>query len=466
MASSTISDRHSASAIDVVAVMDAAPFRGVPLYVASLMLLAMVFDGFDIQAIAFVAPKLLEEFSITRPQLGPVLAAGLIGMAVGAFLLGPVGDRRGRRLALTISLLIIAVMSLGAVSARSLGELTAWRFATGVGLGGVIPNCTALMLEYAPRSVRNLIVALTTVGVPIGGVLGAEVAAHVIPAFGWRAVFVIGALLPAGLAVAIWLTLPESPRYLAKLAGRGAELARILNRVTGRSDFAADTRFAVIEPESVGERAGVATLLSPQFRRDTLALWVMFATNIFAVYAFFNWLPVVLSAAGLSLGVALRGALIFNLGGVAGALLISLVMSRYGSRWVLRCLALAAIVTTASMSLLPIARSTSVAGTDGVAGLLVLMGLAGACILGLQICIYIVTANAYPTAIRASGVGWASAVARLGGVVSGFAGGALLALGQGARPFFLSVATILIPLLIGAWFLGRHVAPTMPARGP
>src|SRR5918994_1881975 len=130
--------------VQVADIIDRCRFRGLPLVVSFFTVLTFVFDGFDIQGVAFVAPE--------------------------------------------------------------------------------------LMMEFAPARVRNLAVSITVVGVPIGGVLGAEVAARLLPSFGWEAVFVAGAILPAALAVAIWLLMPESPKFLARRPARSAELASMLNR--------------------------------------------------------------------------------------------------------------------------------------------------------------------------------------------------------------------------------------------
>ena len=302
---------------------------------------------------------------------------------------------------------------------------------------------------------RNVVVALTVVGVPLGGVLGAEVAAQLMPLFGWRSIFVVGAVLPGALALVLLLSLPESPRYLARLGGQGAKLAGLLNRVTRSQQFDASMPFVVVEPQTGVARSSVAAVLGPEFRRDTLLIWMIFATNIFAVYAFFNWLPTVLASVGLPMAIALRGSLIFNLGGVVASLLVAICVSRFGSRNTLRVVGIGAIVTTLAMGF--------VTPTD-VTVLLMLMALAGGCILGMQVCMYAVAANVYPTAVRSTGVGWASAIARLGGIASSLIGGVLLSLGQGMTPFFVAVALVLVPTLLGVWLLQRHM-PATAARG-
>jgi AAHS family 4-hydroxybenzoate transporter-like MFS transporter len=157
--------------------------------------------------------------------------------------------------------------------------------------------------------------------------------------------------------------------------------------------------------------------------------------------------------------VALRGSLVFNLGGVAGSVLAALAMNRYGSTPVVRALAVLGVVATAALGLV----SPGPAG-GGVPTLLATMAVAGVAVLGLQVTMYGVAANAYPTALRATGVGWALGVARAGGVLSSFAGAALLALAPGGHAFFFGIAAVLAVAALGVAALRTRIAP-LPLGG-
>jgi MFS transporter, AAHS family, 4-hydroxybenzoate transporter len=450
------SESHSVHVSDVV---DRCTFRGLPLLVSTFTVLTFVFDGFDIQAVAFVAPDLLKEWGITRAAFGPVLAAGLIGMALGSLLLGPLGDRVGRRSAIVGSLLIVALGSLASAFVDSAGELAAYRFLTGLGIGGGIPSATALMMEFAPLKSRNLAVSVTVVGVPIGGVLGAEVAARLLPTFGWQSVFVAGALLPVALAIAMWLVMPESPRFLARRPARSAELARMLNRLVGADRFNASDRFVVAEPATGAHGEGLAGLLTAAYRRDTLFLWLAFFTSLLCIYSFFNWLPTVLTGVGLPITAALRGALAFNLGGVIGAVIIASAMTRFGSKPVMAFFGATAIVMTLTLATF----INSADGSTPLLPLLALMLIAGVGILSVQVGLYALAAYAYPTACRASGVGAAVGIGRTGGIVSSFAGAAALAIGNGVIPFFVGIASVLAVTTIAILVFRRHMPPAPEA---
>jgi MFS transporter, AAHS family, 4-hydroxybenzoate transporter len=320
----------AATGTEVGQLLDGGRFMGLPLMVAVFTTLTLIFDGFDIQAIAFAAPRLMVEWGIDRSHLTPVLGAGLLGMAFGALGIGAVGDHLGRRRALIASVIVVAIGSWISAYATGPGELAVYRLITGIGLGGTLPNAAALIAEFAPLAVRNVVLSITVVGVPIGGMIGASVAADVIPAHGWRSIFIAGAVLPALLAFAMLFWLPESPRFLAARSERWPQLATLLNRLTRSGRFQPSGPFHT--REQAATRVGVAALFMRQFRYDTLLVWLIFFTNVFAVYAIFGWLPTVLAGAGLELATAIRGSLVFNLGGVFGALAGAVLMNRIGSR--------------------------------------------------------------------------------------------------------------------------------------
>jgi AAHS family 4-hydroxybenzoate transporter-like MFS transporter len=438
--------------VDVSDAIDSARFGRYAAMVSGFTTLALVFDGFDIQTIAFAAPTLMSEWGIDRAALAPILAAGLIGMFFGALILGIVGDRHGRRRALLASMALMAGASLLAATADSPGELTVYRFLTGLGLGGALPNAAALMVEFAPLAVRTVVVAITVIGVPVGGMLGAALASRIVPVFGWPSIFVVGGVLPGLLLLAMFWLLPESPHYLARRPERSKDLARTLNHVMGAERYAGTERFVTREVEVAGERSGPLALFGPEHRRETLFIWMIFFTNVFAAYCFFSWTPAVLTGVGLPLATALKGLLLFNLGGVVGALFGGWWMGRAGSRRVLLAFAAVSILSTYGIG--------QVAVSPGDTLLLMsCLLVAGAGISSVQVQMYTVAASAYPTRLRATGVGWALGTARLGGVLSAFAGSVVQTLGNGLRPFFTGIALVLVLTFAGLWLLRRHLPP-------
>lgn len=441
--------------VDVSELLDAAPLGTVQVVVLAFTFLALVMDGFDIQAIAFAAPALLEDWGIARSSLGPVLAAALLGMLLGSAAVGTLGDRRGRKSALVLSCAFMAAGSIASAFAKGPEDLAVYRFVTGIGLGGALPNATALMFEFAPRQWRLIATSIALVGVPLGGLLGAALARWLIPEHGWRALFVVGGVVPGILAVSIWPLVPESPRFLARLRSRGAELSRLLNRLTAGNHYVATGRF-VSGPPAVAESSSVAAIFAPGLRRDTRILWLIFFTNVFSVYFFFNWLPTVLSSADLDFRFAVSASLYFNLGGIVGALLASVVTSRVGSRPVLAACGAIAVASAIGIGANGVFDADPTTGS--IATLMWTIATAGGAINGLQIGMISVAANLYPTSCRSTGVGWSLAVARFGGIVSAFAGASFFALGLMARDFFFVIAAMLTVALLGVLALRQHIS--------
>ena len=445
--------------VDVDAVLDTARFRGLPLLVMIGAATIMILDGFDIQVIGFAAPAIATDLGVDRKALAPALAASLIGMAIGGFVLGPWGDRYGRRPALLLSSLLFGLGTLATAAISSLEMLAVLRLITGIGLGGALPNSTALMAEFSPPRIRAQTIAVAIAGVPVGGMIGAAIAAEVIPAFGWKAIFVIGGVLPLFATIAIYFLLPESARYLISRPGRERELAAILNRLVDGRRFSGDERFVTASQAAKQSADGV---FAAERLRDTIVLWILFGSCLFAVYCFYNWSPVVLNSLGMELATAVRGSLVFNTAGVIGSLVASSFVARFGSR-----VPLAVLCVIGALALYWVGQlvgTSAQAPGQGASDLPVVaimtgIGIAGFCILALQVMLYAVAANVYPTSCRSAGVGWAQSVGRLGGVLSAFGGAAILAR-TGSSGFFVTITFVLALTLLAVLLLQRHIRST------
>ncbi len=202
-----------AARLDTQELIDQRPLNRFQYRLLALCAASVLMDGFDAQAIGFVAPSLVEQWHITRPALGPVLSSGLAGMLMGALLFGTLGDRFGRRRILILCTLWFGAFSLLTARADSVSSMLLLRLITGLGLGGTLPNAISLTSEYMPRRLRATGVTLMFCGFPIGAAIVGLVAASLIPRFGWPAVFVVGGVLPCIIAVFL-LSLPESIRFL------------------------------------------------------------------------------------------------------------------------------------------------------------------------------------------------------------------------------------------------------------
>jgi MFS transporter, AAHS family, 4-hydroxybenzoate transporter len=438
----------NAAALDIGRVLDDGPFTPVQKVAVLLAALSIVLDGFDGQLIGFAIPVLIKEWGITRNAFAPAVAAGLIGMGIGSALGGVFADRFGRRWAILLSVLTFGAATCAIGLANNVATIAALRFIAGLGIGGALPTATTMTAEFTPARRRTLAVTATIVCVPLGGMLAGFFSSHVLPQHGWRALFFIGGALPLGLAVLLLATLPESPRFLARVPARWDELRALLARMSRPTQ--PNTVFADATEQKTEARAGFGALFEPARRRDTLAIWCAFFMCLLAVYSAFSWLPTMLASEGLDVSVAGAGLTAYNLGGVLGALCCALAITRFGSRWPLLLCAAGGAATAFLL------REVNAAEHTG--WLVVGLGLHGLFVNAVQSTMYALCTFIYPTLVRATGTAAALAFGRLGAILSAFAGAIVIT--AGGAPLYLGMLGAAMCLVcVALMVVKRHIQP-------
>ena len=233
--------------VDVSAIIDRPAISGFQYRTLLLCMAVLFMDGYDTQAIGYVAPALVAAWHVERAALAPVFAAGLVGLMIGGLLFGPLADRFGRKRFIAVSTTLFGIFSLASAFAGSLDQLLALRFLTGLGLGGAMPNAVALGVEYFPRRLRATAVTIVFVGFTIGAAVGGFVAASLMPAFGWPSVFIVGGVVPLLLVPVLLVALPESVALLILQQRPGPEVLRYLAKIDPALRVAADARFVTRE---------------------------------------------------------------------------------------------------------------------------------------------------------------------------------------------------------------------------
>ncbi len=435
------------SAVDVRALLDDGRWGGYQRFVVGLIALTIIFDGADIQLISIAIPTLMTEWSVERSAFAPILAIGLAGMAIGGTLAGAVGDRIGRRNALIGCILTFSILTAAMALVNGMVSLAVLRFFAGVGLGGAVPNAAALSSEFVPRKHRAFAVTLTMICIPLGATLAGLLGIRILPELGWRGLFLIGGLIPLGMGLLLVWLLPESPRYLARDPDRWQRLSDQLRRMA--HDIPVGATYVDTE-ESAAERPSVRELFVPEFRRDTLALWIAFFACLHTFYMSVNWIPSMLTGAGLSPSFGSAGIMAFNLGGVAGAIAGAAAMSRFGSKTIMLGMGAGTVIGAL------ILRTIEIGPSFDTTGLFVLLLLTGGLLNALQITLYALAANIYPTVVRATGVGSAASVGRVGGLLSTFVGAWALDLG-GPAAFFTVFAVAVAVVMMALSVIGGHI---------
>jgi len=446
----------SPSGVDVQTFLDEHPFSAFQWTIFGLCFLIVLADGFDTAAIGFIAPSLLKEWGIDKPALKGVLSAALFGLAAGALSSGPLADWLGRKKLLVAAVLVFALACLASAFSRSLDQLTALRFVTGLGLGAAMPNAVTLMSEYCPARVRATLTNAMFCGFPLGAAFGGFVAAWMIPQFGWRSVLMLGGVVPLALAAAMALQLPESVRFMVARAQPVERIRAALSRIGASAASATSFRLSESRPATDG-RAGVALVLSRPYVVGSVMLWVAYFMGLVIFYALINWMPILFKDAGLDPKSATLIAALFPLGG-CGAVLAGWLMDRYDGNWII---AIGFAVTALLIWLIGQA-----AGQVGFLVLVVFLG--GAFMNTAQSSLPALAAAFYPTSGRATGVSWMLGFGRFGGIA-----GSLLVAELTRRQFsFAGIFTVValpglvaaLALLVKRWVQPAGVSDAASAR--
>jgi MFS transporter, AAHS family, 4-hydroxybenzoate transporter len=428
--------------VDVAEFIDQQPVGRFQLKLLSLCAAVLFLDGFDTQAIGYVAPALAKEWGLTRAALGPVFSAGLFGLMIGALLFGPLADRVGRKKIIIFSTLAFGLGALVTAFVHDVNALLAIRFLTGLGLGGAMPNAVAMTSEFNPRRRRATMVMIMFCGFSVGAALGGLLAAALIPQFGWRSVFVVGGVAPLLLAPILALSLPESVRFLALTGRANDRVSGLLGRIRPKVAFARGTQFVMHEPHLPG--IPVLHLFRQGRTLVTLLLWVVFFMSLLDIYFLANWLPTVLNDLGSSVSASAAIGSMLQVGGVVGTFALGSIIDRFS----FRALALVYFIAVFAVGAI---------GQFGHSIILVTVAIfaAGFCVIGGQIAANALAAAFYPTSVRATGVGWALGIGRIGSIVGPLVGGMLMTMKWSTASLFMAAAAAALCAALAAFWLSR-----------
>lgn len=409
------------------------------------------FDGFDMNVIAFVAPYLSSEFHLDKTMLGNLFSIGLLGTMIGGFAFGWLGDRIGRRPTVILCTALFGVLTLAFALARSYGELLSLRLLDGIAIGGMLPLCWALNIEYAPTRFRATIVTVIMLGYSMGSSLGGPIAVWLIPRFGWASVYVFGgaaSLLAAALLVA---ALPESLRFMVGRGVAPARIARSLRRMLPAFPIPAGARF--IDSVEQARRAGVrgfrvGLLFKDRLRWVTPLFWLAYIASSMTAFFLATWTPLVFEALGFSRTDAALSASINSAGGALGGLLLMRFTDTRGP------------ISITAMPLMAVPLLLLAGLTDlphplfGVLTFFIVLFLIGG-----HFGLHSTAGLFYPSQYRANGAGWATSVAKIGSIAGPFLGGLVLSSHLPTRAVFAVLALCPAVFAVSIFAVGRIWTP-------
>ncbi|MBW4793176.1 MFS transporter [Pseudomonas tolaasii] len=420
--------------------MDDKSMVGFQWFVITLCFFINMLDGFDVLVMAFTAASISADWGLSGTQLGYLLSAGLVGMAIGSLFIAPWADRFGRRPLILVCVGIAGVgmtLSTWAQSPEMLGTL---RLVTGLGIGGILASSYVIAGEYANKQWRSLAISLQTTAYALGATIGGIFAAHIIPEAGWRSVFVYGGIVTLATLPVLAIWLPESLAFLMSRQPRNA--LQSVNRLLARLGLQQLEQLPLVPPTHMRSmRKSFVELFSPELLRSTLLVWVAFFLVMFGFYFVMSWTPRLLVAAGLSNQQGITGGVLLNVGGIIGTSLVGLLASRMRLS---RVLIVYLLVNAVLLSIFV----QSTANLNLAFAIVLAIGVfVNGCVAGL----YALTPTIYEASQRVTGLGWGIGIGRTGAILSPFVAGNLIdAQWQPAELYlFFSVAFVFAALIVG-----------------
>jgi AAHS family 4-hydroxybenzoate transporter-like MFS transporter len=396
----------STKPVTAAELLDQAPVGAVQIAALASSVAAGIADGFDNQALGFTAPTMAREWHLPAQRMAAAFTTGLIGMMFGSLLFGYLAERLGRRLAFISAVALLGASTLAIAFCGSVPELSLVRFFVGLSLGGLPAVMTSSVTEFAPKRLRASFGMWALSGIALGGLVGALLAAVMVPNTGWKSVYWLGGAFTIAATFAAYFVLPESISFLLWKKKDWSGASRILKRALGANaeDWNPDLEHADGRTEAVS----IVGVFQRDRLRMTILFWVLQAFLLMGYYFLVNWIPTLLERAGASVQSALFGSVVLNAGGTLSGLLVGRLIDRFGAKHVM-----SGVFAAGGAVLI----FTALAQGDTP---LLMTGifLAGATWLAGQAAMVVFVAESYPAPIRTTSVGWTLTVGRIGAIVS------------------------------------------------
>ena len=420
--------------MDILNEVRTSPMSRLQIRAVAVAIALMLIDGMDVAVAAYAAPALSTSWSLDPVTLGFLLSSGLVGMAAGSLFLTPFSDKIGRRRMMLVALVLVCAGMILSVFAADVMQLMVFRVLAGLGIGGMIANLNVYVSEYSSDKRRGSIFGLYTAGFAIGATLGGFIAGPLIPQFGWRSVFVVGAAVSVVMLAVTWRFLPESLDYL--ISKRPQNALSKLNTILLQMSRPTLQELPELAQNQKTQK-GIKSLLTGRMAAQTLLLWLGYGLMIAAYYFASTWTPklIATSSGDDSLGVSM--GLVVNFGGIIGCFIFSVLAVFLRSRHLLlgSLAASALIYVIFGMAF----NQTSLAMIIGaLLGVVTSANVAG---------FYATTPALFPAALRGTGVGWMVGIGRLVSIISPILVGYLLAGGWRAENIFILFG---LPLIVSA----------------
>lgn len=435
-----------ARTVDLATLLDGRKLTPFNYLLIILSWLVTLFDGLDMMMMSYTAPYIQDHLKLTDVQIGNAFSAGTLGMIFGGLFFTYLGDRIGRRPTIIMCTFAFGILTFATGFATTYESLLALRFLDGLVIGGALPLAWALNVEFIPPKLRATVIAFIMMGFSLGSAAAAPLTNIIAPTYGWEGVYFTGGIGSVLCAIAIAIFLPESPRFLASKGLRPALIASTLKRLDASIDVQPDDQFIVSDEARQKRNFRVSDLFAGNLRLLTPIIWIGYSASALGIFFKSAFGPLVLERMDVARETAASVSAIGGLLGAIAGVVIMRASARYGLTFAAICtLMIVPLAVGIGMEWIPPALLLPTIVVQGM--------LVGGCHSAIvsQLALY------YPSAIRASAGGWASAVGKIGGVIGPLIGGAILASGIPAVrtyaiaaicPFILFLAILVINTLL------------------
>tara|TARA_R110000782_G_scaffold78276_9_gene155695 strand:+ start:132520 stop:133776 length:1257 start_codon:yes stop_codon:yes gene_type:complete len=383
---------------------------------------AMMADGFDLAVMPLAMPAIAREWQLADTgSFGTIFSAGLIGVMVGAPLLGSIADRIGRKKTFIASLIFFGICTLAIMHVKTVPQLVVARFATGIGIGGALPLGIVISAELVRPALRARIIAIISTGATAGAALSGFAASWLLPSMGWRSMFLLGGIAPIIVGLLAIFLLTEHETGAAMDANRQAETTK-----------------------AAGKAPRVSDLFARSYAYLTPLLWLLFSIVGLTIYFLLSWSPTLFTAQGYptaDVGMAMG---LFGAFGAIGGLLVGWPVDWFGVR----------PVTLLFLFAAPVLAGLTLIGS-ATTPLMMLMAATGLAYFSLQVAINSIATQLYPAETRAMGVGWGLGWVRVGQLLGAYGGGLLVGGGMTVHALFWLLAGLALIGMIASHLLSK-----------
>lgn len=435
------------TSVEVGSLLEASSWNGYQKLVLLLLTSVMVLDGVDAQVLSLSLSAITSELNTSRSAISWIYALSFIGMAIGAALGGILGDKYGRKVVLVVATFVFGALTATAAFVDSIFWLGACRAIASLGMGGAMPTVAALTAEFTGVRKRSVALGILMAGLPFGGILVGVLAAGILPAHGWRSLFIVAGLAPVALSIVLLFFLPDSLRFVLKNSKNAFKASRILSKVTGQP-IPADSILFYEDKQKA--KISISELATGGYLLDTIMISLGLFFSVLCTYMMYSWSPTFFIEAGYSVKFSSLTMSLFSTGGLLGAIVAGYFFSILGSRKTLLKMVTLGIAFCAGLCLIP---------TDQVinssTAILIALFVLGICIPGTQAAIMVLVAQIYPSHMRSTGVGIAAAAGRVGAIASAFIGP--YALSGANLTFFGTLALAMLFCILAVCTVTRQV---------